>query len=316
MIPMVDNSQHLGNADSIIRDPNNPMVVYIMKRTDLAANSTGRGRFDLSTEQGVIDFTNVLKTMSISERHDVLSSRLGSFNGTEGQVLPFGGIKQFFIEQNGAVTSLDITDTIKFDLEDFKTVTSQSGVRRQGVNGFAYYLKHGMLITQYAGMGSSNVEIKDVTIDRGTPVQVAPSGVQEVAPIGSISTIQGTIIDSSDIDALFKTWDYRGNSKPLSESKARKHIAEILGENVPVEFHSTFLKVASASAHVVGNCKTDAIILSEMGWPGVEYHEAFHRVFEMLLPSRERDMIYHKIAKRIGVELYDNNGNENKEAFR
>lgn len=316
MIPMIDNPQQLGNADSIIRDPNNPMVVYVMKRTDLAANSTGRGRFDLSTEQGIIDFTNVLKTMSISERHDVLSSRLGSFNGTEGQVLPFGGIKQFFIEQNGAVTSLDITDTIKFDLEDFKTVTSQSGVRRQGVNGFAYYLKHGMLITQYAGMGSSNVEIKDVTIDRGTPVQVAPSGVQEVAPIGSISTTQGTIIDSSDIDALFKTWDYRGNSKPLSESKARKHIAEILGENVPVEFHSTFLRVASASAHVVGNCKTDAIVLSEMAWPGVEYHEAFHRVFEMLLPSHERDMIYHKIAKRIGVELYDNNGNENKEAFR
>ena len=84
MIPIVDDPQRLGNADSIIRDPNNPMVVYIMKRLDLANNTTGRGSFDLSTDQGVIDFTNVLKTMSITERHDVLSSRLGAFNTADG----------------------------------------------------------------------------------------------------------------------------------------------------------------------------------------------------------------------------------------
>lgn len=316
MLPLVDNPQELGNADSIIRDPNNPMVVYIMKRTDLAAGTVGRGRFDLTNPADVDKFTKELATMSIAERHDVLSSRLGSFTNPQDQVLPFAGIRKFFVEQNGAVTSLDITDTIKFDLEDFKTVTSKSGVRRQGVNGFAYYLKHGMLITQYAGMGSSNVEIKNAMIDRGTPVEASPSGVQEVMPIGTVSTTQDVVIDSSAIDALFKTWDYRGNSKPLSEEKARKHIAEILGDNVPVEFHQTFLKVLSSKAHVVGNCKADAIILSAMGWPGVEYHEAFHRVFEMLMPSHERDRIYHKIADRLGLQLYDAEGNENKAAFR
>jgi hypothetical protein len=238
MLPIVDNPQQLGNADSIIRDPNNPMVVYIMKRTDLATGGTGRGRFDLSTQQGIDDFKAILSTMSIAERHDVLSSRLGSFDKTEGSLLPFGGIKQFFIEQRGNITSVDITDAIKFDLEDFKTNTSKSGVKRQGVNGFAYYLKHGMLITQYGGMLSSNVEIKDAMLEDGTvgPVNVAPSGVQEVATIGSLSTTDGTEIDSSDID-LLKTWDYRGNRKPLSEEKARKHIKEILGDNIPVEFH-------------------------------------------------------------------------------
>ena len=173
-----------------------------------------------------------------------------------------------------------------------------------------------MLITQYAGMGSSNVEIKDVMIDRGTDANVSPNGIQDPTQIGSISTPQGFVIDSSEIDALLKTWDYRGNKKPLSEKKARKHIAEILGDNVPVEFYDTFLTAASASAHVVGNCKADAIVLSEMGWPGVEYHEAFHRVFEMLIPESERDAIYHKIADRLGLNLYDNDGNENKEAFR
>ena len=36
----------------------------------------------------------------------------------------------------------------------------------------------------------------------------------------------------------------------------------------------------------------------------------------MLIPESERDAIYHKIADRLGLDLYDNNGNENKEAFR
>ena len=85
---------------------------------------------------------------------------------------------------------------------------------------------------------------------------------------------------------------------------------------MPIEFHQTFLKVASGAAHVVGNCKTDAIVLSSMGWPGVEYHEAFHRVFELLMPSHERDKIYSKIASRLGLDLYDTNGNEIKESFR
>lgn len=316
MIPIVDDPQRLGNFDSIIRDPNNQNVVYIMKRQDLAANTTGRGRFDLAVDADVARFKAELQSMSIAERHDVLMSRLGSFNSTEG-ALPFGGIRQFFVEQNGAITSLDITDTIKFDLEDFRVVKSPSGVTRQGVNGFAYYLKHGMLRTQYANMGGANVEIKDAMIDRDQSVDVSANGVQstpnmpEATPIGSVSTV----IDTSSIDDLFKIADPSKKTKPISEEKARKHIAEILGEHVPVEFQPTFIKVASGAAHVVGNCKADAIVLSSYAWSGVEYHEAFHRVFELLLPSHERDAIYQKIAKRIGVELYQD-GKENKQAFR
>jgi hypothetical protein len=69
-----------------------------MKRMDLAQGSIGRGRFDLSTTEGVNEFAKVLSTMSIAERHDVLASRLGTFSATQASPLPFGGIKQFFID--------------------------------------------------------------------------------------------------------------------------------------------------------------------------------------------------------------------------
>jgi len=60
IIPFVDSPNQLQNFDSIIRDPNNPMVVYIMKRADLENQTTGRGRFDLSTEDGIRNFTLAL----------------------------------------------------------------------------------------------------------------------------------------------------------------------------------------------------------------------------------------------------------------
>ena len=170
-----------------------------------------------------------------------------------------------------------------------------------------------LIILNMGCMGSSNVEIKDCQLETGETAEVQSNGIQSVPQIGSIETV----IDSSAIDDdLFKISDGKKPKKPLTEEKAREHIKEILGENVPVEFHQTFLKVASGAAHVVGNCKTDGIILSSMGWPGVEYHEAFHRIFELLMPSHERDKIYSKIASRLGLDLYDTNGNEIKESFR
>ena len=53
-----------------------------------------------------------------------------------------------------------------------------------------------------------------------------------------------------------------------------------------------------------------------MAWPGVEYHEAFHRIFEMLIPASERNAISKKVADRLGVRLYNEDGSENKDAFR
>ena len=316
MIPIVSDLSRLGNIRSIVIDQTNNNIIRIINREDLATNSNGMGTYDISTQQGLTGFINQLKSMSIAENHDMLLARLGDDNNPR---LPFAGLRRFFIEnnsQNNSIKSLRISDTLSFDLDDFKTVTSATNIKRSGLNGFAYYLKHNMLRTQYAGMGSCNVEIGDVEIESASAPSITPTGALEIPQIPTVPEIQ-TKVDASAIDGLFKRQDKKAkNKKKLSEEKARKHIREILGDNVPVEFEQDFLKVASGAAHVVGNCKSDCIILSQLAWDGVEYHEAFHRVFEMLLPERKRDAIYQKIAKRIGVDLYNEDGSENASAFR
>lgn len=310
MIPVIDNPSDLGTAVSILRDQTNQNIVRIMTRDNLASMTNGRGVFDISIPQQRQAFIDTIKSLSIGERHDVLLTRLGT---DTNPLLPFQGVRKFF-STNEEINNLSITGTLKFDVNDFKRTTSAKGVVRSGLNGLAYYLSNNMLITQYAGMGSCNVEIKDVTLEDDNMPPTQSNGVNPFIP-NTIESPSEEAVDRSEIEAfLLKT-----GTKPrkrLSREKALRHIREILGDDVPVEIEDDFLKVTSGAACVVGLCKADAIKLSTLGWNGVEYHEAFHRVFETLIPEKERDEIYQRIADRLGLKLYKEDGSEDELSFR
>lgn len=315
MIPIVDNPTGLqlyGNAMSILRNPANPNIVWIINRENYSKGYVGRGQFDISTQVGVENFIKELQTMSIEERRDVMMSRLGEDTNPE---LPFAGIRRMFVENNSNSNKLDsikITDTLSFSVDDFKTTTSKNGVVRNGVNGFAFYLKHGMLNTQYVRLGHSNVEIKNAMLEDDSEPEVQANGIPE-AP----SAEQVTEQVDDDIDAfLLKQYTYAKRPKKLmTEEKAKRHIQEILGD-VQVDFVDDFIKVLSGAAHVVGCCKADSIAISSYATPRVEYHEAFHRIFETLIPESKRVKIQKQIAERLGLTLYNEDGTENKDAFR
>ena len=61
------------------------------------------------------------------------------------------------------------------------------------------------------------------------------------------------------------------------------------------------------NAKVVGKATADAITLYNEAFDGVDYHEAFHRIFELFVPKATRDSIYEKTAQRIGVDLKQSN---------
>ena len=306
LIPIVDNESDLNNITSIVRNPNNPQIIQLKNRTDLASNSIGRGQFDISTQEGLQRLRQELATLSVAERHEVLLARLGDDNHP---LLPFAGIRKFFNEhgKNPDLQHVSITDTLQFDLDDFRFTKSAKGIQRKGLNGFAYYLKHNMLITQYAGMGSCNVEIKDVILEDSTVPEVQSNGVNTIpdAP-KSTDAIDSSIID----DAFLMKQSSKKPRRKMTKKRAERHIKAILGDSVPVEFYDTFITVSSGAAHVVGNCKTDAIQISSFAGTATDYHEAFHRIFEMLIPEGERDQVYGRIAKTMGIQLKDSKGNE------
>jgi hypothetical protein len=83
-------------------------------------------------------------------------------------------------------------------------------------------------------------------------------------------------------------------NKPINEKEARANLERILGKDVPVTFMSTVINAAKCGASVVGLCRKDGILLSRMAEAGVEYHEAFHRVMELLFTPEQRQKAYDK----------------------
>lgn len=315
LIPIVDNPNYLGEAMSILRLGSN--IVWITNRENYQRGFVGRGQFDISTQVGIENFIKELQTMSFEENHDVLMSRLGEdYNGK----LPFAGIRKMFIENNSnsnKLSSIKITDTLNFSVDDFKAVTSKSGVVRNGLSGFAFYLKHNMFRTQYVRLGHSNVEIKNAMLEDDGGYEVQANGIPEVP---SVEQINEQIQDIADIEDLLKVIYVDRSAgelppKTMTEEKARRHIKEILGD-VKMEFLDDFIAILSGDACVVGCCEADSIAISSYATPRTEYHESFHRIFEMLIPESKRDKIEKQVAKRLGLNLYNEDGTENKDAFR
>lgn len=96
--------------------------------------------------------------------------------------------------------------------------------------------------------------------------------------------------------------------KRIDKKKARKHAKHILGKEF-VEDRKTFdfidgvIKQLDGDTAVLGVCRADAIRISSLAENGVEYHEAFHRIFELVIPEHLRDSIYEKVAADNNIDL-------------
>jgi len=92
-----------------------------------------------------------------------------------------------------------------------------------------------------------------------------------------------------------------------SEEKVRKHLHRIFGrQGVPFNIIDNAIEVLKCGANVVGRCYADAILLSKTAERGTEYHEAFHRVAEILMSKAERDKLYDTYRRAKGLKLPKN----------
>jgi len=142
LIPIVDDPSQIGGALSILRNPTNPNRITLLKRESMAAGRIDYGPFDINSQKGLSDLIAVLSTLSVSERHDVLLSRLGS---DTNNLLPFKGLREFF--KTGQSSVIKVGDSLIFNIEDFKTKQSSTGVKRSGLSGLGFYIKSGILTT-------------------------------------------------------------------------------------------------------------------------------------------------------------------------
>lgn len=268
LMPIAASQDNLVGLKAIELIPGRPGVVRIRMRQDLAANNQlgYAGEIDLNTDAGKTNFRSVMKTLTIPEQHSFMLARLGS---NKDNTLPIKAIRDWFIRHPDQ-QQFKVTETLTFDMSDFKAVDDYSGL-----SGLGWYVKHGVFLTDCAGFAPPNMYITDIsTVDpnqapsntgANSPIQpdvqvqedpeVKPEGyskpdpsinpddytpnqdwakqmpdVEQMPDNDSNEELSESQIDNTD-ESGFIFYKQKGSSKThISKAKAQRRITTILGK--------------------------------------------------------------------------------------
>lgn len=350
LMPIAASQDNLVGLKAIELIPGRPGVVRIRMRQDLAANNQlgYAGEIDLNTDAGKTNFRSVMKTLTIPEQHSFMLARLGS---NKDSTLPIKAIRDWFI-QHPDQQQFKVTETLTFDMSDFKAVDDYSGL-----SGLGWYVKHGVFLTDCAGFAPPNMYITDIsTVDpnqapsntgANSPIQpdvqvqedpeVKPEGYSKPDPginpndyttnqdwaeqmpdNDSNEELSESQINNTDESSVVFYKQKEPSKTHISKAKAQRRITTILGEQFEgkIEFRKNLISNAMRDPSVLGICKSSAIVLSEYAPDRVDFHEAFHFAFELCVPAAIRDNLYEYYAKRNNLDIHSKDDAIRKNAIR
>lgn len=350
LMPIAASQDNLVGLKAIELIPGRPGVIRIRMRQDLAANNQlgYAGEIDLNTDAGKTNFRSVMKTLTIPEQHSFMLARLGS---NKDNTLPIKAIRDWFI-QHPDQQQFKVTETLTFDMSDFKAVDDYSGL-----SGLGWYVKHGVFLTDCAGFAPPNMYITDIsTVDpnqapsntgANSPVQpdvqvqedpeVKPEGYSKPDPSinpddyttnqdwaeqmpdnDSDEGLSESQIDNTDESSVVFYKQKEPSKTHISKAKAQRRITTILGKQFEgkIEFRKNLISNAMRDPSVLGICKSSAIVLSEYAPDRVDFHEAFHFAFELCVPAAIRDNLYEYYAKRNNLDIHSKDDAIRKNAIR
>lgn len=219
-----------------------------------------------------------------------------------------------------------IPNVLEFTNKDFGIIKDSKGNKQvdssypNGISVLGWYIKQGILLTDIADtMQDANIYIDDVMlVDKNAESKVEQSQqkVQEETKMGSITLPDETGKQTTiDLDEIFSILDGKGRKGPNMEvseeevsklaineedkmdpKQTKEWIQSTLG--ITPEIVSFIIDVTEAGNLVVGRVTEDSIKISEQAPEGVQYHEAWHRVSQLLIDPKHRDKIYKKYREQ------------------
>lgn len=231
-----------------------------------------------------------------------------------------------FLKNNNVDKITLIPNVLEFTNKDFGIIKDSKGNKQvdssypNGISVLGWYIKQGILLTDIADtMQDANIYIDDVMlVDKNAESKVEQSQqkVQEETKMGSITLPDETGKQTTiDLDEIFSILDGKGRKGPNMEvseeevsklaineedkmdpKQTKEWIQSTLG--ITPEIVSSIIDVTEAGNLVVGRVTEDSIKISEQAPEGAQYHEAWHRVSQLLIDPKHRDKIYKKYREQ------------------
>lgn len=275
-----------------------------------------------------------LTEMSNSISQSILTARFGDVSTYQQKDNPIKGIKEFIMSREGQLALAESNgilqfgeSRISFTMDDFKNPNDKSDV--SGISGLGWYIKNGFLTTAFEGFEDALINFKDVEIENPdikvntelSPEEYAKQDVKNSNKknlsnddIGT-DKVPSVHVERTAKKSRIKKRKAIGNKiSNRKQEKARElgEIKERLSKIINVSdvdiqitedvlddesLVQSFATLFTGPAHIVGKCYSDAIMIYKYAKAGVEYHEAFHRIAEVLMSEKERNAVYNEWKK-------------------
>lgn len=242
----------------------------------------------------------------------------------------FDGIEAL-LKSTGRDKLVIVPGEVELTLKDFGLMKDASGKvvddpnLPKGISQLGWYIKEGIINTDIADeLYDANIYIDDLQLVDRNRLQTATEAEKKVEQVAQESqvfdlpdTAGGRVkVDMADLYAILDGKKRQGpnmttdtqedpslmqNQDKLNPEQATKWLQETLG--ITPEITQAVIDTTEAGQEVVGRATEDSILLSEQAPIGTEYHEAWHRVSQLVISEKERKNIYSKFNKKHGTNL-------------
>ena len=290
-------------------DKNDQRYVILHGNFGEGVEIPNNGRFNILDEQDQKTLKDFLlahhnKTFTYNE---FLECRVNK--GNDNFSHPLHGLTEFKesemgkeVFRNGGKLTFG-QSTIVFDEKDFGDFEHP-----EGLSGLAWAMRRGFVQTKFTGFTNPllnfNEDIPLVFDD--TPQQPEqPAKNPAVDLVDDIPTTDDLGIDDSLEDMDLMTGQ-KAKDK-FSVEKANEFLSKVLGEEITDKNVTDKLaEISRTNASVLGLCHFSGKMLFDPYAPqGTVYHEAFHKIVELLLGDKTRKMLYKAYARKMHIKYKD-----------
>lgn len=275
---------------------NKQIIIGLPQYDDNGKHIDGTGEsYDLTSEHDLERLRTDLRSVGVAFEKTMLSQQL---NFTNNSVI--NNVKHYF-EDNPSVDTFVAPNGLEFSRDDF---FDQDGNERRKSTYVGYLMRHQYTQTSVVGQNYT------ATYFRGP--YLVPNTKQD-DHIDNIITEQRKE-DSISMPRLNSLKNLLNRSRGLKlevqpnklrditdgdREQMNAYLKRVIGEG-NYEIGKQLNDDIPADMAVAGKCMSDMVYISNRVVDGVQYHEAFHRVLELLLRPSERQKIYDWYKSREG----------------
>lgn len=281
---------------------NKQIIIGLPQYDDNGKHIDGTGEsYDLTSEHDLERLRTDLRSVGVAFEKTMLSQQL---NFTNNSVI--NNVKHYF-EDNPSVDTFVAPNGLEFSRDDF---FDQDGNERRKSTYAGYLMRHQYTQTSVVGQNYT------ATYFRGP--YLVPNTKQD-DHIDNIITEQRKE-DSISMPRLNSLKNLLNRSRGLKlevqpnklrditdgdREQMNAYLKRVIGEG-NYEIGKQLNDDIPADMAVAGKCMSDMVYIGNRVVDGVQYHEAFHRVLELLLRPSERQKIYDWYKSREGNDkMYD-----------